>query len=641
MKKRETSPLPAFDRRRLKETIHFLTREKQTSEEKDFPERVVQMVEETLATRSEDELPSEVELKTFVVESLHVLNRQDVVAPYLSYCRERESVYQKLQAAVPKNEISASLSNAKILVGPTAQDEYLPWDSIRIAQALEKEGAIPAGIAREVAQEVEKKVLDSGCDTITTALIRELVNSELFLKGHRYYLNKQSLLGIPKFDFNNILYSRHQQTTIQGIASLTEEISRSTLRQYALEEVYSQDAIKAHLSGAIHIEGLGWPVKFFMLSLRPPFDSVFGNFSEPSEWLVAFLADLQKLSSFVTHSVDLYDVDGPHSFLDSTIMRAFFTGISRNFTTSIPCRLILQNSPNAFTESMYQFYQEADKVGKSSFLPHLVVPFKKSSLYSKSLGYTNNVCQMALEMHNVAFLLKQEAFFSKKKDPLAKCVMDSIVIDLVQAACKAGAKQIELFHKEIKNVFGVVVKAHLDKKRFLFNLSQGPLKEFFEEPFQSRYTIEEAFCFLEVSGLPEAVKYLCGQEMHEEEGWETAIQTLACLQDLCQSIEEKHGIQIKMVDYNNQDAAQRFQEIDMARFPELESILPPQPYTAGPHFKDDSPLEIEERLKREGELHRYVSSCVNLKMDNDPEKLKKLLKFAMEETSAIALRIVD
>jgi hypothetical protein len=70
-----------------------------------------------------------------------------------------------------------------LLVDPSSRDEVYNWNKQHIASALEKEAQVPAELADEIASAVERRVLDSGLKRISTSLIRELVDNELFERG--------------------------------------------------------------------------------------------------------------------------------------------------------------------------------------------------------------------------------------------------------------------------------------------------------------------------------------------------------------------------------------------------------------------------------------------------------------------------
>ena len=164
------------------------------TEDSNFPQKFIDAVNEKW--KEEGDHSEEAVIKVF-----QEMGRENMIPFYHIYMRERESTYQDL-----KQETKVTL-----LVGPTSDDEYIPWQTKKIAQALEREGGIPEDIAEKMAHQVEQKVISSGSRYINTALIRDLVNAELFLNGYGYYVKKQTALRIPKYNLNTLLYRARWQ----------------------------------------------------------------------------------------------------------------------------------------------------------------------------------------------------------------------------------------------------------------------------------------------------------------------------------------------------------------------------------------------------------------------------------------------
>ena len=73
---------------------------------------------------------------------------------------------------------------------------------------------------------VEQRVFSSGLNRISTALIRELVDNELFEKGFNKKLEKQQVIGMPKYDLEELIMSKIRKTAI----SLQIALRLSTLQ---------------------------------------------------------------------------------------------------------------------------------------------------------------------------------------------------------------------------------------------------------------------------------------------------------------------------------------------------------------------------------------------------------------------------
>ena len=172
----------------------------------------------------------------------------------------------KVRKNVKKGNNSTDVS---LLVDTDSRDESSVWDKGKIALALEKESGLPLDESLDIASAVEKRVFASGLNRISTALLRELVDNELFERGYDIQLKKQQMLGTPKYDLERLIFSKSNENS--NIATNNPEainltIAENTLKQYALQEVFSKDVAAAHLSGAVHLHDLGYPTRVYCSS---------------------------------------------------------------------------------------------------------------------------------------------------------------------------------------------------------------------------------------------------------------------------------------------------------------------------------------------------------------------------------------
>ena len=100
-----------------------------------------------------------------------------------------------------------------LLVSPESKEEYFQWDRSKIAEALIIEAQLNKKIANDIAKSVEEKVFKSGIHRISSALIRELVDNELFERGYQKKLAKQVTIGMPKHDIEELIYSKSSENS--------------------------------------------------------------------------------------------------------------------------------------------------------------------------------------------------------------------------------------------------------------------------------------------------------------------------------------------------------------------------------------------------------------------------------------------
>jgi ribonucleoside-triphosphate reductase len=142
----------------------------------------------------------------------------------------------------------------------TSQFAPEEFDANRIAKALSKETRMPAELAQKVAKEAEKVLLKSKTKYLTAPLVREVVNAILIDKGLEEYRHKLTRLGLPVYDVTALIDTKSKDS--EGAMSINETAGEAVLKEYVLLNVFPRDIADAHLSGSLHIKGLGsWILK--------------------------------------------------------------------------------------------------------------------------------------------------------------------------------------------------------------------------------------------------------------------------------------------------------------------------------------------------------------------------------------------
>lgn len=207
------------------------------------------------------EIPEIEQIQDVVEKVLIETGHAKTAKAYILYREKRRQIRESLKVRKRIQQHTNSTDLA-LLVTPLAKDEIANWDKGRIALALQKEANISEDIALEIASSVEKRLFDSGLTQISTSLIRELVDNELFERGLEKKLAKQSLIGMPTYDLEQLIFSKSCENS--NIASNNPEavnlsIAETILKQYMLQKIFSEDVANAHLRGVIHIHDLGYP----------------------------------------------------------------------------------------------------------------------------------------------------------------------------------------------------------------------------------------------------------------------------------------------------------------------------------------------------------------------------------------------
>lgn len=166
---------------------------------------------------------------------------------------------------VRRDERGVALGASPAATGPKVDARthgtIATWSKAKIVEALVTEAELPPPLAEEIAGEVERRVFGSGLTRISTTLIRALVDNELFERGHDKFLNRQTVLGLPRFDLDRLAragFDADRDVTLAGRA-LHDAVAANLWTQYALLEVVPQDAADLHMAGTLHVGGLAAP----------------------------------------------------------------------------------------------------------------------------------------------------------------------------------------------------------------------------------------------------------------------------------------------------------------------------------------------------------------------------------------------
>lgn len=198
-----------------------------------------------------------------------------------------------------------------------------PWSKGKIVAALMMEAELPRQLAEDVAAKVEARVFSAGLRRISTGLLRELVDNELFSRGLEVHLHRQSTVGIPKHDLREGLRSGFFRDTMNSSALVAwtgtpeASVARAVFTRFSIEEVLPARLADRHLAGDLHFDNLEAPYmdRTGVLSLRSfvagdfPFLSEFPRdcgWSESLDQLASFMARARRV---IAGDIVLTDVD--------------------------------------------------------------------------------------------------------------------------------------------------------------------------------------------------------------------------------------------------------------------------------------------------------------------------------------------
>ncbi len=145
-----------------------------------------------------------------------------------------------------------------ILVRRSDEDIAL-FDERHIAEALVREAKLDADLSLQISQEIKQYIKKLGLRTLSSALIRGLVDAKLLEMGLEDAHRNHTRLGVPLYDVDRLIHSALRESTAQpfGPEGTSLILAESIKREYAINTVFSDQVSQAHLVGDIHIHSIG------------------------------------------------------------------------------------------------------------------------------------------------------------------------------------------------------------------------------------------------------------------------------------------------------------------------------------------------------------------------------------------------
>jgi len=259
VRKRDGRVVP-YDESKIADAI-FKAAQSVGGQDRLLAEELAKAVTFYLERHRETEIPDIEEIQDAVEKVLIETGHAKTAKAFILYRDWKTRIREQLRVRKQVRE-GISSTDISLLVAGSTKDEVMPWDKNKITQALVKEAGLPEAVAASVASAVEEKIFNSGLTQVSTGLIRELVDNELFLRGYDKKLVKQKVIGIPAYDLEMLMFSKSNENsniTANNPEAINLSIAETIIKQYMLQRVFSEPVANAHLRGVIHIHDLGYP----------------------------------------------------------------------------------------------------------------------------------------------------------------------------------------------------------------------------------------------------------------------------------------------------------------------------------------------------------------------------------------------
>ena len=188
----------------------------------------------------------------------------------------------------------------------TSGEDIVAWDRQKIAEALRRETDVPMETAQMIAFEVEKWLKEFEIKTITSPLIRELVDVKLLEHGLEDARRKHTRIGVPLYDVKQIILSANKENANvpHGPEATNLTLAENIKKEFALLHVFSPDIADAHMRGDLHLHDLGFIDRPYCSGQSVEYVKKFGldlpnalSIAKPAKHAEVLLAQMVKFSA--------------------------------------------------------------------------------------------------------------------------------------------------------------------------------------------------------------------------------------------------------------------------------------------------------------------------------------------------------
>ncbi len=553
----------------------------------------------------EREIPTSDEIRNMIDRILRETGHNDVAE---AYAEGREAPVD-----APREDLFPDNS---LLVEGATRDEVSTWGRSRISAAIVKEAGLDPAKADEIAGAVERRIFALGQRRVSTTLIREQVNQELLIRGYGTHLRKQIVVGLPKYDLSLLIGGEGSVPRIDP-ERLCRTIGETTMRQYALQEIFSRDVADAHLEGRCHVHGIESPLKLWWLSPSLEYLKRFGLrapgyrlLEEPATTARAFTAQLVRVAEharrYFSGGVEFTNVNGAYDSLEGNPEEE-----AEQLVASLAGSILgVELKEDAYASSILELWRSTP--GYPEWPDREVVVGSSDTLL-------RDACRVACERGGMIFQFqkggRRASRFSGAGTPEQWfSLAQAITLNLPQAFYRSETGSD--FYAELETAIDVAVRAHLQKRRLLERFVHAPTGTFGHELGWSSngagaLRFEDFVYTIGISGLNEVVHLISGNEIMENEtAQRLALRISSYIFFRVREESRRHGIRISFEDPPAEDAASRFARIDSEMYPRARGLSGSVgSYTEGTHVRPSEDIDPLEALQVELRFQTLVPSA--------------------------------
>ncbi|MDR1992819.1 MAG: ArsR family transcriptional regulator [Nitrososphaerota archaeon] len=497
------------------------------------------------------------------------------------------------------------------------------FDANKIANSLIKEAKVPPELAQKAAKEAEKRLVKSKTKYLTAALIREVVNGILVEKGFEEYRHKLTRVGMPVHEVTMLIESREVASDCFAAIS---RAGQTVLGEYTLLNVFPRDIADAHLSGAIHIDGLGtWVLKPCEVIHEFRFFYQYGiKLEEPKQAAIQppkdFKSALDTAFNVMLHTQKEISRTQTFNHFNLTLapfargveeaslkenLRLFVFNLNQHVDVALVIELsvckmmdkeavgadgkLLSKYGNYQTESgliasllLDVFLEESSQ--KPLLRPELIIKFDTNTFSNENLVVLQKAHELAAKNGMVYFADTskkgtQNATFSSsgvkfttdltgdwETDTLRTGCLGSVAINLPRIALESG-KDIKVFMELLRERFEVAARALTIKGNALKQFGKNNLPFLLQKAEGDNYfRLENCNRIINLAGFWEAVEIVYDKNADLKEQQTFAKEIIDTVLLFKQKLGRKYGKRLYPALLCDQEAARRLAQLDIERF---------------------------------------------------------------------------
>ncbi len=548
-----------------------------------------------LERHREREVPTTEEIQQLVENILFDLGHAAIAKATIVF---REKKGRPAEAAPPPTE-DLFPSNLVLVDGAT-RGELTPWGRERIIQALVKEAGLEEGAASEIAGTVEQKIFRLGQRRVSTTLIRELVNHELLGRGYGSKLRRQIVVGLPKYDLGRLVGD--DETPIDPDA-MCRTIGQATLKQYALQEIFTRDVADAHIEGRVHLHGLEEPLKLHALvpsvtEIRRTGVRLQGSaaLSEPARDARTLTAQIGAVAAGAGRFVS-----GPITFapLSEAYDQLLWGAEEERVRSEIEHLAVALGGAQAAVHPRHRT------------APGIAAAARAIVSVGAAGDELREFCRLAAERGMEFSFERGPSGTGVRTAGKWSATAQAVTLNLPQAFFRSEAGTD--FYTELEAAIELAVKAHLQKRQLLRKLADRTTGTFGQS---LGWTAEGAGALafdgfeyaVGLAGLNEAVKLLSGEEILQgDPAVRLALRVVSYVYFRLREEGARHGLPLALEEVPAGEALDRFARIDGQLYPRARGLLVDRSrYTPGFRVRGGGSFEA---LAVEARFHTLVPTA--------------------------------